>query len=58
MFSSTPLNSKGQLYVYEISNIRELEMAKLIFAFVNTGIVDIYVDLDGLSCSLKSKHSL
>lgn len=58
MFSSTPLSSKGQLYVYEISTIRELGTAKLISAFVNTGIVDIYIDLDGLSCSLKCKHSV
>lgn len=33
-------------------------MAKLISAFVNTGIVAIYVDLDSLLCSLWSKHML
>lgn len=58
MFSNSPLNSKGQLYIYKISNIRELELAKLISAFVNTGIVDFYANLDGLFCCLKSKHSL
>lgn len=40
------------------ATLQELEMAKLISACVNTDLVDIYVDLDGLSCSVKNKHSL